>query len=409
MFYKGKDTLKEKIALQNKYHDAFRVPDNSQKLLYHYAGIETIWKILENDSFLARNIRFSNDSEEYKLGEAKIKECASQYFSDAQLEQFFARIQHGIQKFYMICFCSDGDLLSQWRGYAKDGVSLGMDFLEEDENPQEHTEMFTILNNWEHQKDDRYQLNGEYVRCVEMPYQVFYVDKEADKKADEESELSKALHCFDDEDARPNMLLNLIPFIKDKGFAEEAEYRILFDISDLGTTEAQSRIIMNRKIEYLEKDNRKLPNIIVEVGDGEKKRDSVKGVILGTAIRLKAEELKMSEDEIEGIYQNIEKELDAHKITCIRSEGKRHIYVEEGKNQEEVMGWIEDVLQKNGIPIDYERGIKIWCRGHLPIREVVVAPGEKKEKIRESLKHYMQNTYWLRYVDVKESKIPLQS
>ncbi len=152
MFYKGKDTLREKIAIQTKYHKAFRVPDKQTKLLYHYAGIETIWKILESDTFLARNIRFSNDSEEYKLGERMIRQYAEQIFPQIQQDKFYAIIQQGIEMFYMICFCREGDLLSQWRGYARDGVCLGMDFLEEAGDIQSHTEMFTILNNHDHRE-----------------------------------------------------------------------------------------------------------------------------------------------------------------------------------------------------------------------------------------------------------------
>lgn len=84
MFYKGKDTLKEKIAQQEKYGAAFRIPDARGGLLYHYAGIDTIWKILESDSFLARNIRFSNDSEEYRLGEKVIREYTENSFVDEE-------------------------------------------------------------------------------------------------------------------------------------------------------------------------------------------------------------------------------------------------------------------------------------------------------------------------------------
>ena len=73
MFYNGKDSMKEKLALQQKYKKAFRIPKGKGKLLYHYAGLETAWKILESDVFLARNIRFSNDSEEYKRGGKIVK------------------------------------------------------------------------------------------------------------------------------------------------------------------------------------------------------------------------------------------------------------------------------------------------------------------------------------------------
>ena len=416
MLYRGKDTHREKVAQQKKYGEAFRIPDVKDSLLYHYAGIETIWKILEGDSFLARNIRFSNDSEEYRLGEKQIRECAKDQFADEeQKEKFEVKLQQKTGMFYMICFCKEGDLLSQWRGYARDGASLGMDFLEEDGLPQEHTEIFTVLNNEKNRGNDRCKLDNEYVRFVEMPYQVFYVDNKADKDA----ELETAVHSFDDEDARPHMLLNLIPFIKDIGFKEEAEYRILFDISDLGKTEAQNRKIMSRKIQYTEKDNRKLPNIAVEMGDSEKKEKGVSEVILGTEIRTRGEQRGLKDDDIDRIYEEIEKEIAVltkpgkrRKSTCPnceRSKEKKYIYIGEGNDQEDVMACIEDILQKHDFPIDCESGIKIWCRGHLPIREIIVAPGEKKEKLRESLKHYTQNVYWLRYVDVKDSAIPLQN
>lgn len=416
MLYRGKDTQREKVAQQKKYRDAFRILNVRDGLLYHYAGIETIWKILEGDTFLARNIRFSNDSEEYRLGEKQIRECTKDQFTDEeQKEKFEMQLQQKIGMFYMICFCRDGDLLSQWRGYARDGASLGMDFLEEADSPQEHTEIFTVLNNEKNRGNDRCKLDDEYIRFVEMPYQVFYVNSREDKDA----ELEKVIHNIDDEDARPNLLLNLIPFIKDIGFKEEAEYRILFDISDLGKTEAQNRKIMSRKIQYTEKDNRKLPNIAVEMGDSEKKDKGVTEVILGTEIRTRGVKKGLAPSAIDKIYKEIEDEIaeltkpgKRKKPTCPNCEQstvKKYIYIGEGNNQEDVMACIEDVLHKHDFPIDCESGIKIWCRGHLPVREIIVAPGEKKEKLKESLKHYAQSVYWLRYVDVKDSGIPLQN
>lgn len=414
MFYRRKDTPRETAVKQEKYENAFRIPQ--QGLLYHYAGIETIWKILESDSFLARNIRFSNDSEEYRLGEKKIREYTKNWFKDEkQRNKFDVELQQKIGMFYMICFCGKGDLLSQWRGYARDGASLGMDFLEEDSS-QKHTEIFTILNNEKNQENGCCKLDDEYVRFVEMPYQAFYVESEEDEDNDSDNnKVKEAIHRFNnkDGDARTNMLLDLIPLIKDIGFKEEAEYRILFDMSDLGKTEAQNRKIMSRKIRYMEKDNRKLPNIAVEVGDSEKKEKGVTEVILGTEIRTRALQRGLAEDKIESIYREIEEEIaktaeSGSACTCKRTKVKC-IYIDEGNNQEDIMVCIEDVLQRNDFSIDCENGIKIWCRGHLPIREIIVGPGEKKEKLKESLKHYIQNVYWLRYVDVKDSAIPLQN
>ena len=162
MFYNGKDSMKEKLALQQKYKKAFRMPKGKEKLLYHYAGLETAWKILESDVFLARNIRFSNDSEEYKRGGKIVKEYVQEQMVDGQkCKELEEKMYRGIQMYYMVCFCEDGNLLSQWRGYAKDGVSFGMDFLEEQ---AENAQMFTVLNSSKNRGDDneeRYKYNNK--------------------------------------------------------------------------------------------------------------------------------------------------------------------------------------------------------------------------------------------------------
>lgn len=56
-----------------------------------------------------------------------------------------------------------------------------------------------------------------------------------------------------------------------------------------------------------------------------------------------------------------------------------------------------------------ETDIKVWCKGHLPIRKIIVGPGEKQKEIKESLEFYRHTVYWLRYIDIEESKIPLRS
>ena len=47
-------------------------------------------------------------------------------------------------------------------------------------------------------------------------------------------------------------------------------------------------------------------------------------------------------------------------------------------------------------------------KGRLPIREIIVGPGEKYEEIKESLAYYINTMYWLRYIDIKTSKIPFR-
>ena len=398
MFYNGKDSMKEKLALQQKYKKAFRMPKGKGKLLYHYAGLETAWKILDSDVFLARNIRFSNDSEEYKRGGKIVKEYVQEHMDDGQkCKELEEKMYRGIQMYYMVCFCEDGNLLSQWRGYAKDGVSFGMDFLEEQ---AENAQIFTVLNSSKNRGDDneeRYKYNNEYLRLVEMPYRVFYTEEEKLDKT-----LREALDGFDNDDSRLDMIFGMIPFIKDKGFHEEAEYRILFDMGSLGKTEAENRVTIAKKIEYLEKDHIKLPNIAIEVGDGEKKGKEAECITVGKQLR------KMYSPIWKTTKELLIEKMKELRVRCEFVENKDYIYIGEGKNQEQIMRVLEEILQQNGIPIDFENGVKIWCRGHLPIREIIIGPGMKQEKLNESFKHYARNTYWLRYADIKNSRLPLQ-
>ena len=398
MFYNGKDSMKEKLALQQKYKKAFRMPKGKGKLLYHYAGLETAWKILDSDVFLARNIRFSNDSEEYKRGGKIVKEYVQEHMDDGQkCKELEEKMYRGIQMYYMVCFCEDGNLLSQWRGYAKDGVSFGMDFLEEQ---AENAQIFTVLNSSKNRGDDneeRYKYNNEYLRLVEMPYRVFYTEEEKLDKT-----LREALDGFDNDDSRLDMIFGMIPFIKDEGFHEEAEYRILFDMGSLGKTEAENRVTIAKKIEYLEKDHIKLPNIAIEVGDGEKKGKEVECITVGKQLR------KMYSPIWKTTKELLIEKMKELRVRCEFVENKDYIYIGEGKNQEQIMRVLEEILQQNGIPIDFENGVKIWCRGHLPIREIIIGPGMKQEKLNESFKHYARNTYWLRYADIKNSRLPLQ-
>jgi len=57
---------------------------------------------------------------------------------------------------------------------------------------------------------------------------------------------------------------------------------------------------------------------------------------------------------------------------------------------------------------DEERAkIKIWCDGHLPIRNIRVSPCINQEQVIKSIKHYCKHKkYWLKYVDVIGSSIP---
>ena len=85
---------------------------------------------------------------------------------------------------------------------------------------------------------------------------------------------------------------------------------------------------------------------------------------------------------------------------------KEAIWIDEGFDQEEkyyeVMECVNEYEKKNesGFPIN------VFCRGHLPIESITVAPTYDRERKTEQIKRFCMSKYWLRNVDVRPSEIP---
>jgi len=72
--------------------------------------------------------------------------------------------------------------------------------------------------------------------------------------------------------------------------------------------------------------------------------------------------------------------------------------------QEDIEKFIE-----GSMALQHKDTIKIWCKGHLPIRKIIVGPSEKQNETKESLEYYKRTIYWLKYVDIDVSAIPLRN
>ncbi len=405
MFWENEDTVSEKIEEQIRDSQTYKIHDG---LLYHYANYDTLWKILGSDSFFARNIRFSNDANEYMTGKSVIERFVK---SDTRFDEgnkrniFQQEIQNNPMMYFMVCFCEDGDLLSQWRGYAKDGVSIGLDFrggYKKQNNIERHVEHFCVVNNKKFQdanKENKGRFNCKYylddtntsIAFVQMPYKVQYISKKDRKMANDI--LSKLYDSGEYEDCRDaaEKLIKYIPFLKDKSFEEEKEHRLIFDMEYLGVSRANSDYVCSKKVEYLEQDGIKKPYINVEFGRAKNKLSDVSNVCVGNDVL----DLK----DVLGKINN----------TVIYEDKKRKgIYIGEGKNQEDIMVEIEKLIEAPEVSERLREKVKIWCEGHLPIREIMVGPSKKQHDIKESLDFYKKTVYWMKYIEIKESKIPLR-
>lgn len=99
-------------------------------IIYHYCKMESFFKIISSKTIWLSNAYKTNDFREIKY---LLEILQSKYPKiDTDFESFKQEYEEWT-KFYMrphiACFSLEGDLLSQWRGYANDGngVSIGFD------------------------------------------------------------------------------------------------------------------------------------------------------------------------------------------------------------------------------------------------------------------------------------------
>lgn len=344
-------------------------------IFYHYTTYETFLNIVVGEEFWLSQVSFSNDSEEYYVG----KKIVERLFSQGR--------NFSKQDFYMLCLCEKDNLLSQWREYAREGVSVQMDF--------SRNSVFSIVKN-RRNRDDHDVLN----RLVfAKPCSVFYIDYTNVEELSREKLLDKHLKNtkteltfgeiyaqIESEFKNKNEEIpyfskakNLVPFLKNSYFDDELEARLIFEVKD---DDREKYVDLNSS------DGIARPYIKVKCGDTHEK------------------ELVCDYIEIGGlIEESLKKKLVQYTDIDIvdgRSDSP-DIFIGDGKNQKEIF----EVVHKL---VAYESTLnpqtKVWCDGHWPIRSVTVGPNISQKLLKESIDHLCKSIYWTTDVDVINSNIP---
>ena len=99
-------------------------------ILYHYCSVEKFFKIIENKTLRLTDLAHTNDSLEVKYGLNQLYKYYFEITKNEPSQELKKMMWLNNRGAYAICFSEDGDLLSQWRGYADDGkgFSVGFDF-----------------------------------------------------------------------------------------------------------------------------------------------------------------------------------------------------------------------------------------------------------------------------------------
>lgn len=369
----------------NSEIEQYKLFETPQKPLYHYTSREVFWKILEGESFLARHILFSNDSEENRIGKAKIKSA---------MKKNGLILAESDALPFMICFCEKKDLLSQWRGYANEGVAFEFDFSKGLYGSREGFSSYycyTVMN----ADDEKRYLSKEedgtdslIMGAIASPYGVIYTSK-ADRAGSEIENKIKSI---------PNLIqqqyaINMIPYIKDKNFDEEKEYRLIFDMRKLIV--GKERLLAEKYV-YLDVDGIKKPNIRVKFGNQDRANNEEETTIYYSGLDLTDDLEKFRTDMLgKGITIHLVNEQKKFPMK------KGEVLLSEGKHQEKICNGLRYWLSP--------QKTKIWCDGHMPIRKIFIAPSKDAEFMKTSVEEYKKTKYWLKDVEVEISKIPLRT
>lgn len=382
-----------------------------KNFLYHYRSYDSFWSILESDSFWLTECKFSNDSAEQEFGLEILKKYLKKNAKD---EYDSYKLDKLNENHFILCLSAEGDLLSQWRGYAPfGGVSFGLDI----RMPQAYT-IFPRPS------EPKKRFRGQEKRSeaiYNMPFEVEYVRKfeedEGKGKGILDGEFKKILRSSE-KSAWDKLLFQMIPFIKDEGFKEEKEWRLAFG------NEA------NNLVEYRMENQRKIPFICATPGHLilEKSRCVIRTQNAALVKNL----IRVSTARVINCSNTSRYATDKYCFGCTRREPSKmkgtkdcrftldslgfnispadqNIYVSQGKNQRAVFNKIHRYISERNRKHGEE--IKVWCEGHLPIREIIVGPSEKQTELILALEHYCKYSeqYWLRDVDIKASLIPYRT
>jgi hypothetical protein len=100
-------------------------------ILYHYCSTEAFHSIISGRSLRLSGLSFSNDYLEGKLARQLIGDLCDQSGFDAYQKKRVEDLLTLIDQYFDghgFCLSEDGDVLSQWRGYANNGNGISIGF-----------------------------------------------------------------------------------------------------------------------------------------------------------------------------------------------------------------------------------------------------------------------------------------
>jgi len=216
---KAKESLRLKTVGKPK-----RLPE----VLYHYTGSTGLLGMARSGRVWLTNVNYMNDFSELEYGREVVRTVLTRKRKEfKQWETFWDLAERTLMRtdvydVYAFCFCAKGDLLSQWRAYARGGMGYAVGFTTSGIDLPA-----PVSTGWQ---------------VVEVLYDREQQESLVEKVFDETCRLAGGYPNFDQTSAMHMMAsrflgVELAPCIvrfKSKGFQEEHEWRlVVLDIPGL--------------------------------------------------------------------------------------------------------------------------------------------------------------------------------
>jgi len=127
----------ERRFFDKLYKEWIPLHDNRPRVVYHYTTAAGLLGIVQSNRLWATNARFLNDHSEIEYAACVIRQLMAAMTSKGAATlpaDFTEQVTQDLDRFeaearvYVCCFCTEGDLLGQWRGYGAQGGGYALGF-----------------------------------------------------------------------------------------------------------------------------------------------------------------------------------------------------------------------------------------------------------------------------------------
>ena len=273
------------------------------EIVYHYCSVDTFFNIIRNSSMWLSDIAKSNDYQECIRCREFVNKGMEEYLrNDVEaLKVWKTWYENGVysnfsMKTFCVCFSESKDKLSQWRGYAQDGkgiaIGFNKDVLEELNQISEfHTAFGKVI----------YDNPQEYVQNIIA---------DNIKKLEYKGVGHVALELSE------NYRMQF-PFVKNPGFEEEKEWRVVV-CSTIGHYNIpSSENILFSKVKYRTANNKLIPYI--EMNFERVKQSIIKEIFIGPKSEVEVEDI-VNLLSFYGYYDGIEGGYNFQQPVAIKNQ-----------------------------------------------------------------------------------------